>query len=170
MKSGFLVFSLVLSSVTAWMTATAKRDVAQQIVRDMTSAFDRMDDHGYTISDALTRFQDVLHVVDAVIGLVRDIPYTVIIWCGTVWYLVSRQPTVAEVLLGVLIIILLLLTPFVRRVRNVLYPIRLRMSQLNNRFTAPTNDLGAAVQSAWRDLTATIYRQALWSIPMTATV
>ncbi|AEJ38693.1 hypothetical protein TPY_0492 [Sulfobacillus acidophilus TPY] len=120
MTSGFLVFSLMLSTVTAWMTATAKRDVAQHIVRDMTSAFDRMHHHGYTIGDALTRFQDVLHMVDAVIGLVRDIPYTVIIWCGTVWY-VSRQPTVAGVLLGVITAILLLLTPFVRRVRNALY-------------------------------------------------
>jgi ABC-type bacteriocin/lantibiotic exporter with double-glycine peptidase domain len=168
--SGYLFVSVMLSTLTAWMTATTKRNAAQSLVRDMTLALERMDEHMYTIGDAFTRFQDVFHVVDGVIGLVRDIPYTVIIWCGTVWYLISRQPTVAWVVLGVIGIIFLSLTPFVRRVRNYFYQIRLQMSQLNNSLTHPTGNIGDGVETAWRGLIATRYRQAVWGIPIATAV
>jgi ABC-type bacteriocin/lantibiotic exporter with double-glycine peptidase domain len=164
---GFVVISLVLSAVTSGLTAFVKRRMALDIVRDLAPTLQYLSPQFYTVGDAYTRFQDVQHVVDAITGLARDLPYALMIWIGALWYLTERASTVAAVMLGLLVAIIVCLSPFVRRVRNYFYLIRLRTANLNNSLVRSWGGRLDTIYAPWQELVTTTFRQALWNIPIT---
>ncbi|PSR23402.1 MAG: hypothetical protein C7B45_03575, partial [Sulfobacillus acidophilus] len=163
----FVAISLMLSVVTSGLTAFVKRRMALDIVRDLVPTLQYLSPQFYTVGDAYTRFQDVQHVVDAFTGLARDLPYALMIWIGALWYLTERASTVAAVMLGLLVAIIVCLSPFVRRVRNYFYLIRLRTANLNNLLVHSWGGRLDTIYTPWQELVTTTFRQALWNIPIT---
>jgi ABC-type bacteriocin/lantibiotic exporter with double-glycine peptidase domain len=164
---GFVVISLVLSAVTGGLTAFVKRRIALDIVRDLAPNLQRLSPQFYTVGDAYTRFQDVQHVVDAITGLARDLPYAIMIWMGALWYLTDQASTVAGVMIGLLVVVLGCLSPFVRRVRNYFYLIRLRTANLNNSLIRSWGGRIDTIYDPWQELVATTFHQSLWNVPIT---
>ncbi len=164
--AGFLGVSLVLSAFTAWWAASLRRRLNHRGGLLLESAFPRLNTHFFTVGDAYTRFQDVQSVVDVILGLARDFPYTLTVALGTLGYLLYRQPALAVFFSGLMMVILSGLAPFVGRMRDYLYQVRLKSARLNNALRQAWGKAPEPVFASWNGLVDVTFRQTLWSIPI----
>lgn len=167
----FIALSVGLSSITNFAFARQQRELEQKLGQPITTILHKLDLNFYTMGDVYTRFQDVQELVKVVLNLARDLPYTVVIWAGTVAYLALTNSLLTEVILGMMVLLLGVLTPFVKRVRNYVYRVRLRSARVSNELLkfwdgTTTN----RVHQAWTDLVTSVYGQAIWRIPIAVVV
>jgi ABC-type bacteriocin/lantibiotic exporter with double-glycine peptidase domain len=166
LTAAFLLVSVMLSAITAVYVAYLRRRLNQHLGRILEPAIEHIDTSFYTMGDAYTRFHDVQHVVDVVLGLVRDIPYTVSLGIGTFGYLLYRNASMTLVLSGLVVVLLTGLTPFMFQVRDYLYQIRLRSTHLNNALRQQWGQSSQQILESFYRLIETTFRQTLWSIPI----
>ena len=166
LTAAFLVVSVILSAVTAVYATYLRRRLNQHLGRILEPAMDHIDTSFYTMGDAYTRFYDIQHIVDVVLGLVRDIPYTFALGIGTFGYLLYRNAAVTLFLTGLVIVLLTGLTPFMLHVRNYVYQVRLRSTHLNNALRQQWGQSSQRVLESFYSLIESTFRQTLWKIPI----
>ncbi|WP_053958270.1 cysteine peptidase family C39 domain-containing protein [Sulfobacillus thermosulfidooxidans] len=171
LTAAFILVDMGLSATTSWAYARSQRDLSYALVHQIEPVFERINKRFYTLGDGYTRFQDIQSLVGVVLGLARDLPYTVVIWIGAVGYLGRHHIGLVLVLIGLMILLLTGLTPFVLRVRDYLYQIRLRSARLNNELRRFWDGTSLdALMHAWDNLIQAVYRQTLWGIPVSSAV
>jgi ABC-type bacteriocin/lantibiotic exporter with double-glycine peptidase domain len=167
--AAFVFVSSALAVATTWVTALAQRRQSLRLGGQLSDAFDRLDHSFYTVGDYYSRFGDTQGLVSSLITLARDAVYAGVLVVGVVIYLAIRDWQLAVFLVGLVAVIGAAITPFVSRMRGLTYRLRLRASSLNNEVSKAWATHDGRFDS-WPELVQTSYNQALWSLPVRATV
>lgn len=135
----------------------------------MIDAFDQLDRDFYTVGDYYSRFSDTQGLVGSLITLARDAIYAGVLLIGLIVYLSYRDWELAFFLVGLVVVIVTCITPFVSRIRGLTYRLRLRASSLNNEVAQAWATRNGGFDS-WSELVQTSYRQTIWSLPVRVTL
>jgi len=124
----------------------------------------------YTLGDLSTRYQDASTVIGAIMGLFRDIPYSIVLFIGSLYFLVQINWMLAVFTVSFLVLLIVCLMPFVKVIQQMVYKIRLKQGELSNKIMSWLSGKGGDVNSAWNELIGLQYMQAVRSIPITAII
>lgn len=165
----FTVVGGILSALGRWVSAEIVRRQCRILGDELADVLAEVDRDFYTVGDFYTRFGDIQHLVDALVGLARDAVYGAVLLIGVVGYLFLQNWPLAVLLAGLVLTAGAVITPFVLRARGLTYRLRLRASSLNEEVAHAWNG-GAAPCHSWPELVDTAYHQALWLLPVRVAV
>jgi ABC-type bacteriocin/lantibiotic exporter with double-glycine peptidase domain len=174
----FVIFMLsctILSGLLNWtgnlISAKLELKYCRLLGWKIRDALPEMDQRFYTMGDVSTRYSDVVTIVDSVMGMFRDIPYALVIFGASLFFLGRISILLAIFVVAFLVLIICLLSPFVRKVQNYEYTVRIKEAGMMNKlqqFMAMGKQ--EEVTSAWEEANLTRYRQSLWGIPISSLV
>ncbi len=124
----------------------------------------------YTLGDMSTRYQDVIAVIGAIMGLFRDIPYSLVLFGGSLYFLARINWMLSVFTVSFLVLLVVFLLPFVRRIQQMVYKIRIKQGELSNKIMAWLSGRDNEVNTLWNELIGLQYKQAIRSIPISAII
>ncbi|EJY55690.1 peptidase C39 bacteriocin processing [Alicyclobacillus hesperidum URH17-3-68] len=175
--SKFLVFvvaytliSLILGWISNFISLRISVKYQRLISWRIDEAMKKLNLRFYTMGDISTRYQDVSTVVNAMLALFQNIPYSLIIFLASLYFLMKINWFLPIFTLAFLILVVSILTPFVHRVRNLLYSVRLKQAELTNCLQRWLAGGENAVTKAFQELVSIQYKQSIWGLPINSVV
>ncbi len=165
----FALLAGTFAGVATWVSAIIQRRQSIRLGSQLIEAFDQLDRDFYTVGDYYSRFSDTQGLVGSLITLARDAVYAGVLLIGLIIYLSYRDWELALFLVGLVVVIVASITPFVDRIRGLTYRLRLRASSLNNEVAQAWATRNGGFDS-WSELVQTSYRQTIWSLPVRVTL
>ena len=129
-----------------------------------------MDEKFYTIGDISTRYHDIMIIINSIMGLFRDIPYSLMIFSASIFFLCRISWLLGLFVVAFLTLLTSVLSPFVKKVQNYTYTIKIREAEMMNKLQQFIGGASEEVTGAWEETNRTVYRQALWNIPISSVV
>nr|WP_245630280.1 cysteine peptidase family C39 domain-containing protein [Alicyclobacillus acidiphilus] len=173
----FILFVLsytAISTILSWITnlILLRTSVKYQKVLSwrLDEAMKNLNLTFYTMGDISTRYQDASTVVSAVMALFQNIPYSLVIFLTSLYFLAKINWLLPVFTIVFLVLIVSILTPFVQKVRNLLYSVRLKQAEMTNRLQSWLTGGENTVTTAFQELVNTQYKQSLWSMPIRSVV
>jgi ABC-type bacteriocin/lantibiotic exporter with double-glycine peptidase domain len=171
LSGAFFVLSTILGYIASAASAAVKRRFSEALGRRVLSKMPHVDRRYYTVGDIFTRFQDIQSMAETATTFLRDVPYVLALFVGAGAYLLHFDWSLAVIVCGVCIGIIVVLDPCVDAARSLTYRIRLKSSRLNNEVREVWNDTtSTTTRKHWSELLDSAFRQSLWIAPASSVI
>lgn len=160
--------SLVLAALTSLVQNYTVLHYAQRLGYRMEDVLGQIDLRFYTMGDVSTRYQDVLTVIGSILGLFRDVPYSLVIFAASFYFLAKISWLLAIFAVAFLVFMISLLTPLVQKMQRMMYQIRLMQGEMTNKLRHWLSGGENEVSAAWSSVVHIEFKQSMVRVPMQA--